>query len=397
VHSHHLSWSPDGRYLYFSHGVPPDQMDVWRIPSGGGPAERITQQDSRVAYPVAIDDRSLFYTATAGDGSGPWLYSMDLEDRTAVRLSTGVEHYTSISASREVPGAPRRLVATVSNPDVALWSVPIGGRIAGEDSARRLELATARSAAPRFGPDSSLYYLASLGGADAVWRRSASGAREIWRADEGAVIGAVAVAPDGRRICFPVLQAGRSTLRCTTPDGAGLRTVAESLDVRGAPAWSPDGKWIAVGARVGRRVGVVKVAVDGGTPVRLLDSVASNPVWSPDGSYIVYSGASRARSVPVKAVRPDGTPHPFPALLVDRVGDSYRFMPGSSQLVVKLGGFRQQDFWVVDVATGARRRLTRLRPGNSLRRFDVSPDGRQLVFERVRENSDVVLIELPPP
>jgi hypothetical protein len=63
---------------------------------------------------------------------------------------------------------------------------------------------------------------------------------------------------------------------------------------------------------------------------------------------------------------------------------------------VKLGGFRRQDFWLVDVATGARRRLTRLRPGNSLRRFDVAPDGRQLVFERVRENSDVVLIELPP-
>jgi hypothetical protein len=35
-----------------------------------------------------------------------------------------------------------------------------------------------------------------------------------------------------------------------------------------------------------------------------------------------------------------------------------------------------------------------LRPGESLRRFDVSPDGQQLVFERVRENSDVVLIDL---
>jgi hypothetical protein len=26
----------------------------------------------------------------------------------------------------------------------------------------------------------------------------------------------------------------------------------------------------------------------------------------------------------------------------------------------------------------------------------VSPDGKRVVFERVRENSDVVLIELPP-
>jgi hypothetical protein len=32
-----------------------------------------------------------------------------------------------------------------------------------------------------------------------------------------------------------------------------------------------------------------------------------------------------------------------------------------------------------------------------LRRFDVSPDGKRIVVERVRENSDVVLIELPRP
>ena len=62
--------------------------------------------------------------------------------------------------------------------------------------------------------------------------------------------------------------------------------------------------------------------------------------------------------------------------------------------MVKLGGFRRQDFWLLDVATGAKRRLTALDPGESLHRFDVSPDGKRIVFERVRENSDIVLIEL---
>lgn len=140
---------------------------------------------------------------------------------------------------------------------------------------------------------------------------------------------------------------------------------------------------------------VFKVPADGGAPVRLVDSVSSNPVWSPDGAFILYSGTPRARSVPVKAVTPDGKPHALPALSVDRVGDSYRFLPNGQGLVVKLGGFRRQDFWSFDLATGQRRRLTALRPGESLSRFDVSPDGKRIVFERVRENSDVVLIELP--
>jgi hypothetical protein len=82
-------------------------------------------------------------------------------------------------------------------------------------------------------------------------------------------------------------------------------------------------------------------------------------------------------------------------LVVDRIGDSYRFLPGGRRLVVKLGGFRRQDFWSFDIATGARRQLTRLRPGESVLRFDVSPDGTRILFERVRQNSDIALIELP--
>jgi hypothetical protein len=348
-----------------------------------------------VAYPVLLDDRTLVFTATADDGTGPWLYAMDVEDRRADRWSTGVEHYISIAASAETATQSRRLVATVSNPSVQLWSVAIGSSVADEGAATRLALPTARSAAPRFGPDSSLFYLASRSGADGVWRLSGGQAREFWRPSEGAVIGAAAVSPDGGRVCFPVRRQGRSTLYCMGADGTGARPVAEALDVRGAASWSPDGKWIAVGAMDGAGVRVFKVAVDGGTPVRLVDSVSSNPVWSPDGTFILYSGTARARSVPLKAVTPDGRPLPLPALLVDRVGDSYRFLPGGRQLLVKLGGFRRQDFWMFDIGTGQRRQLTRLRAGESLHRFDVSPDGKRVLFERVRENSDVVLFELP--
>jgi Tol biopolymer transport system component len=129
--------------------------------------------------------------------------------------------------------------------------------------------------------------------------------------------------------------------------------------------------------------------------VRLVDSVSSSPVWAPNGEFIVYSGTPRARSVPVKAVTPDGEPYPMPDVLVDRIGDSYRFA-STNQLVVKLGGFRRQDLWLVDLATHQRRRLTSLKPGESLSRFDVSPGGDRVVFERVRENSDIALIVLPP-
>jgi Tol biopolymer transport system component len=395
VHCHHLAWSPDGRFLYFSSGLPPNEMDIWRIPSVGGKAERITHHDSRVAYPAPLDDRTLAYTATADDGTGPWLYTMDLEDRVANRVSTGVEHYLSVAASAATVGHPRRLVATVSNPSATLWTAPIADAVAAERDVHPLALPTARAAAPRFASDSTLFYLASRGGADGLWRLSGAKATELWSASRGAVVGGAAVSPDGKRVCFPVRRAGRSTLHCTTADRTGARTIAEQLDVRGAASWSPDGRWLAVAAREGRGLRVFKVPVDGGAPIRLVDSVSSNPAWSPDGAFILYSGTARGRSVPVKAVTPDGRPYALPPLTVDRVGDSYRFLPDGKRLVLKLGGFRQQDFWLVDVATGVKRRLTSLDHGESLQRFDVSRDGSRIVFERVRENSDIVLIELP--
>jgi Tol biopolymer transport system component len=397
VHNHYLNWSPDGRYLYFSQGLPTDEMDIWRLASDGtGTPERITRHNSRVGYPVFLDDHTLFYTATADDGTGPWLYAIDLTDRIAQRVSTAVEHYISIAASGEISGQPRRLLATVSNPSAQLWSVPVTSGVASEQVATRVALPTERSAAPRFGPDSSIYYLASRGGADGLSRLSAGIARELWKPVQGAIVAPVAIAPNGRRVCFGVRREGRSSLHCANADGTDVRAVAESLDVRGAASWSPDGKWIAVAAREGAAVHVFKIPADGGPPVRLVDSVSSNPVWSPDGSFILYSGTPRARSAQLKAVTPDGQPFPLPALTVDRIGDSYRFLPDGKRLVVKLGGFRRQDFWLFDITSGQRRQLTSLQPGQSLHRFDVSPDGKRIVFERVRENSDVVLIELPP-
>jgi Tol biopolymer transport system component len=320
---------------------------------------------------------------------------MDVNDRVPHRVSTAVEHYISISAAAEIQGQPRRLVATVSNPSVQLWTVPITNGVAAESAASRITLPTARSAAPRFARDSSVFYLASRGGGDGLWRFSGAKASELWKTDQGAVVGAAAISPDGARVCFPVSRRGHSTLYCMSADGTGARAIAESLDVRGAGSWSPDGRWLAIGAREGRGVRVFKIPLAGGPPVRLVDSVSSNPVWSPDGKFILYSGTPRARSVPLKAATPDGQPYAVPALSVDRVGDSYRFLPNGKELVVKLGGFRRQDFWLFDLATGRQRQLTALRPGESLQRFDVSPDGQRILFERARENSDIVLIELP--
>ena len=70
-------------------------------------------------------------------------------------------------------------------------------------------------------------------------------------------------------------------------------------------------------------------------------------------------------------------------------------MPGGRELVLMQGGFRRQNLWLLDLTTGRQRQLTNLQPGSTPRSFDISADGKQILFDRVRENSDIVVIELP--
>jgi Tol biopolymer transport system component len=122
------------------------------------------------------------------------------------------------------------------------------------------------------------------------------------------------------------------------------------------------------------------------------------PVWSPDDRFILYSESIQGGpGYPVKAVTPDGQPFPLPSFAVRRTGDRYRIMPNGQQVVFVVGDYGRQDFWLMDLEQGTRRRLTDLRPGLTIQGFDISPDGGRIVFDRVRENADVVLIDLLAP
>jgi hypothetical protein len=48
----------------------------------------------------------------------------------------------------------------------------------------------------------------------------------------------------------------------------------------------------------------------------------------------------------------------------------------------------------MDLRTGLSRRLTELDERGAIQGFDIAPDGKSIVFARVQQNSDVVLIQL---
>ena len=101
LHSHFPLWAPDKRFIYFVYGALPDKLDIWRIKPTGGMPERITSHNGRVSHPVLLNRRTLTYLASDPDGSGPWLYSMDVERRIPHRLTFGPDRYTSLAATAD--------------------------------------------------------------------------------------------------------------------------------------------------------------------------------------------------------------------------------------------------------------------------------------------------------
>ena len=391
LHSHFPVWSPDDAFIYFVQGVVPDKMDIWRIRPAGGTPERITTHNSHVSHPAFLNPRTLLYLATTGDGSRMGLHALDVERRIPHRVSLGLQQYTSLAASAD----GRRLVATAANAKDTLWRVEISDQEAEESAATRLALPTTRGLSPRLGPN-YLLYISSRDGGEGIWKLSDGTTTELWSGQAARVVGGPAIARDGRSIAFVTEERGRTRLYAMHDDGTHVRALTDSLEIRGAPAWTPDGNAITVAANHDGAPRLFTVALDGHSAVPLVLEYSTDPIWSPDGGFVAYSGPDVGTTFQVKGATADGKAHPVPNLTLTRGARRLVFLPNRRGLVVLRGEIEHKNFWLVDLETGAERRLTNFGRDFVIKDFDVSSDGREIVFDRVQETSDVVLIDLAP-
>lgn len=168
--------------------------------------------------------------------------------------------------------------------------------------------------------------------------------------------------PDGSEIAFVARSGSRETLHTLRPeDGRVTRSIPLELDAARAPAWSPDGRSVAlVGVLLGRTdLYLVDLEADaapgeGWTPLadgaarrRLTDDAGDEetPAWSPDGRTLAFVHNPRAAVRYEFEEQPDGTRRLLWA----------RFLDGDEAL--RVGHAQDRDLVLLDVAAGTRETL----------------------------------------
>ena len=391
IHCHFPTWSPDGEFIYFARGEPPANWDIWRLRPSGEGLERLTFHNTRVSYPVLLDARTLLYLATDLDGSGPWLYAMDVERKVERRISVGLERYTSLAATAN--GA--RLVATVANSRSDLWRVALNSDGSSPQNTAAPVVPPIQNAfAPRVGPG-YIAYVSTGGGRRGIWKLENGMATELWNDAVANRVGAPAIAPDGRRIAFTVeSHDAKQQLYVVDSDGGHPRAIGTALTLRGTLAWAPDSLSI-VGAIVQNgEPRLARIFLDGKPPQPLVSEYSVDPAWSPDGKYLVYSGADVGTTFPLRASGPDGRPYGMASLILTRGARRVAFARNSASLVILRGEIGHKNFWLLDPKTGVEHQLTDLPSKFSLGDFDISGDGKEIIFDRAQDSSSLALFEL---
>lgn len=201
------------------------------------------------------------------------------------------------------------------------------------------------------------------------------------------------VSPDGSRILYTLGKTDRASKKSTSQlwicaiDGGNARQLTQSGERTGGGRWSPDGMQVAFVSDRGRGRGIfVMPAGEGGEGRELTrhSQDIAGLAWSPDGARIAYTTAFDPNNPNEREPEKDAAPTVRVTRRIDYKQDTRGYL-----------GDRRSQLFVVEVASGQRRQLTRDPADHYAPQW--SPGGTRLAVQAPNRNgmcSQLALVDI---
>jgi Tol biopolymer transport system component len=390
IHAHEPAWSADGTAVYFARGPmnnnqPP--TEIWRVPSGGGEAERVVVTEGIAESPLPTPDgRGLVY---AGDQAGGALnlWWRPLRGGRERRLTRGAGEYLAPRASRD----GRRLVCEARTSKGSLRTLDLGPAAAE----RSLTDGGGEDASPSIARTGMLAFVSGRNGTPDIWVSEADGSQARPLTSDADSDSLPAISPDGSHVAFVSTRAGRRGLWLAQTGGGPPARLLEA-DVLDRPSWSADGRRLVYSAEGANRQAVLWIIpAGGGAPVQIPGVSGRCPAWSPVGDDIAYftsSPSSGQQAVRVTNSRGESRAQilQLPIGAVDAQAFSW---DGRRLAIARSPGTAKGEIVLADIERGTGRLLLQLGPFEGVRGIAWTPDDSRLVYGRVQHESRILLFE----
>jgi Tol biopolymer transport system component/DNA-binding winged helix-turn-helix (wHTH) protein len=327
---HEPSYSNDGQWVAFVVRRGGWIDEVWRVATAGGTPQRLAIGPSASHPQFAPDDRAVYWGGTVDNGLGRiWRTDPDQPEagpEPVITLDSGKIDGLSVARNGTV-------AFTVGVLDANLWSIDVSAGAKSE--AVRITDDAGRISLPDYSSDGRIAFVQTIAGNPAtVWLIGEDGrgrerlvpdlplVRAQWVADGSRLLGfttgkdhhfvwidaatrrttripidpanisSARVSPDGRELAYHVIQPDGAMNVFTRPLGPGEpRQITTDREAVSYPAWSPDGRSLAVEIKRGDSTHIGVVPPGGGDLVQLTSERGQSwpHSWAPDNDRIAFA------------------------------------------------------------------------------------------------------------
>jgi Tol biopolymer transport system component/DNA-binding winged helix-turn-helix (wHTH) protein len=275
-------FSPDGRTLAFNRGSQ-GVTSIYTAPVSGGEEQRLI---TGVQYGWGLawtpDGRDIVFAKAGWLADAGWLWKIPRGGGKAERLQFGQE-----GVEPSIQG--NRLAYARQTANINIWRRELNSLVSAGPSDRFI-YSTRMESGPQFSPDGSkIAFESTRSGAYEIWMCRSDGTGVVQLTRFNSSTGTPRWSPDGQQIAFDSRASGNADIFVVDSRGGSPRRLSSELSSEVVPSWSRDGRWIYFASdRTGSHE-VWKMPSTGGSPVQVTRHGGFAAFESTDGRFLYYA------------------------------------------------------------------------------------------------------------